>query len=103
MSQLFATLWTVACQALLFMEFSQQESWSGLPCPPPGDLSDLGSNPGLLHCRQILYRLSHQESPFSICNLHQNINNAFASCERLWICSRILSDFLQCEHVSTKR
>ena len=22
-----------------------------------------GSNPGLLHCRQILYRLSHQRSP----------------------------------------
>ena len=45
MSQLFATLWTVACQALLFMEFSQQESWSGLPCPPPGDLSDPGIEP----------------------------------------------------------
>ena len=39
--------------------FSRQEYWSGLPCPPPGDLS----NPGLLHCRQILYRLSHQGSP----------------------------------------
>ena len=23
-----------------------------------------GSNPGLLHCRQILYQLSHQESPW---------------------------------------
>ena len=35
--QLFATLWTVACQAPLFMGFSRQEYWSGLPCPPPGD------------------------------------------------------------------
>ena len=25
-----------------------------------------GSNPGLPHCRQILYHLSHQESPVSI-------------------------------------
>ena len=31
--QLFVTLWTVACQASLFMGFSRQEYWSGLPCP----------------------------------------------------------------------
>ena len=37
-----ATLWTVACQALLSMGFSRQEYWGGLPCPPPGDLSDPG-------------------------------------------------------------
>ena len=36
--QLFATLWTVAHQARLSMGFSRQESWIGLPCPPPGDL-----------------------------------------------------------------
>ena len=36
--QLFATLWTVAHQAPLFMGFSRQEYWSGLPFPPPGDL-----------------------------------------------------------------
>ena len=29
---------TVACQAPLSMVFSRQEYWSGLPCPPPGDL-----------------------------------------------------------------
>ena len=42
--QLFATLWTVACQAALSMGFSRQEYWSGLPCPPPGDLPDPGLN-----------------------------------------------------------
>ena len=36
--RLFATPWTVACQAPLSMEFSRQEYWSGMPCPPPGDL-----------------------------------------------------------------
>ena len=36
--QLLATLWTVACQAPLSMEFYRQEYWSGLLCPPPGDL-----------------------------------------------------------------
>ena len=38
--QLFETLWTVFCQAPLPMGFSRQEYWSGLPCPPPGDLPD---------------------------------------------------------------
>ena len=35
---LFVTPWTAARQTPLFMEFSRQEYWSGLPCPPPGDL-----------------------------------------------------------------
>ena len=43
--QLFATPWTVACQAPLSMGFSRQEYWSGLLCPPPGDLP----NPGIKH------------------------------------------------------
>ena len=38
--QLFVTPWSIAHQALLFMGFSRQEYWSGLPCPPPGDLPD---------------------------------------------------------------
>ena len=124
--QLYATQWTVACQASLSKGFFRQEYWSELPCSPPGDLpnpgitpasfmspalageffttsviweseshsvvSDClqlhglyspwhspgqntgvgslsllqgifpaqGSNPGLLHCRRILYQLSHQ-------------------------------------------
>ena len=35
MSDSFATLWTVACQAPLSMRFSGQEYWSGLPFPSP--------------------------------------------------------------------
>ena len=35
---LFATPWTVACQAPLSMKFSRQEYWSGLPLPTQGDL-----------------------------------------------------------------
>ena len=42
---LFAILWTKACLAPLFMGFSKQESWSGLPCPLPGDLPDPGIKP----------------------------------------------------------
>ena len=36
--RLFATPWTVARQASLSMGFSRQKYWTGLPCPPPGDL-----------------------------------------------------------------
>ena len=43
--RLFATLWTVAFQALPSMGFSRQEHWSGLPFPSPGDLPDPGIEP----------------------------------------------------------
>ena len=43
--QLFATLWTVARQALLFMGFYRQEYWSGLPFPTSGDLPYPGIEP----------------------------------------------------------
>ena len=35
-----ATIRTVALQAPQSMGFSKQEYWSGLPCPPLGDLAD---------------------------------------------------------------
>ena len=41
-----ATPWTVACQAPLSMGFSRQAYWSGFPFPSPGDLPDLGIEPG---------------------------------------------------------
>ena len=84
--QLFATLWTAACQPSLFhgilqagilewvaISFSRGSShprdWNcifyvsctgrqaSLPLAPPG------LNPGLPHCRQILYQLNHKGSP----------------------------------------
>ena len=39
------TLWAVAHQAPLSMEFPRQEYWSGLPFPSPGDLLDPGIKP----------------------------------------------------------
>ena len=56
--QLFATLWTVACQAPQSMKFSQQEHWSGLPFPSLGDLPNSRIKPTfptLLHYRWSLY------------------------------------------------
>ena len=44
MSDYFVTPWTVAREIPLAMGFSRQKYWSGLPFPPPGDLS-----PGIEH------------------------------------------------------
>ena len=43
--QLFVTPWIVAHQAPLFMEFSTQEYWHGLPFPSPGNLPNPGIEP----------------------------------------------------------
>ena len=59
--QLFATPWTIQS-----MEFSRPEDWSGKPFPFPGDLPNPGTEPGLSHCRWILYQLSHKGSPFNV-------------------------------------
>ena len=40
--RLFVTPWTVTHRAPLSMGFSRQKYWSGLLCPPPGDLPDPG-------------------------------------------------------------
>ena len=41
-------LWTVANPTPLPMRFSRQEYWSGLPCPPPGELPHPGMEPSSL-------------------------------------------------------
>ena len=51
--------WTVAHQASLSMEFSRQEFFL------QGIFLIQGSNPGLPHCRQILYSLSYLGAPTS--------------------------------------
>ena len=57
--RLFATPWTVAAyHAPLSMGFSRQEYWS-CHCLLQRIFPTQGLNPGLLHCRQMLYRLSH--------------------------------------------
>ena len=54
-------------QEPLSMGFSRQEYWSGLPCPPPGDLPSQGSNPPSLMStctvKHVLYHQYHLGSP----------------------------------------
>ena len=63
---LFVTAWTVARQALLSLEFSRQEYWSGLAFPPPGIFPTQGLNPYLLcllHWQVESLPQSHLRSP----------------------------------------
>ena len=66
--QLFASLWTVACQAPVSMEFSRKAYWDGLPCPPPGDLPDPGvkfMSPEAPALQVNSLPLHHQRSPYT--------------------------------------
>ena len=60
---LFSTLWTVAHQAPLSMEFSRQKYWSGLSCLSPGDLPDPGIKPVSPALQVDSLPLSHWGSP----------------------------------------
>ena len=54
------TPWTVARQVALSMGFSSKNTGVGCHSLYQGIFPTQGLNPGLLHCRQILYHLSHQ-------------------------------------------
>ena len=56
---------SVTHQDPLSMDFSRQEYWVGCHSLLQRIFLTEGSNPGLLHCRQILYPLSHDRSPLS--------------------------------------
>ena len=60
---LFVTPRTVARQAPHPWELSRQEYCSGCHALLQGIFPTQRWNSGLLHCRRILYHLSHQESP----------------------------------------
>ena len=65
--QLFATAWTVAHQPPLFMGFSRQEYYSGLPFPSPGDLPNQGIKPTLLAWEVILYHWATGKPNAALC------------------------------------
>ena len=68
-ARLFVSPWIVAHQAPLSMEFFRQEYWSGLPCPPPGDILHSGiepTPPATPALKTDSLTLSHQGSPLSL-------------------------------------
>ena len=69
--QLSATPWTVAHQAPLSMEFSRLDTGVGCHFLLLGIFLTQELNPGLLHCRQTLYHLSHQGNPNEVTTEHR--------------------------------
>ena len=66
-TRLFATPWTVACTKLLCpWDFLSKSTGVGCRFLLQGIFLTQGSNPGLPHCRQTLYHLSHQGSPLLV-------------------------------------
>ena len=59
----------VTHQVSLSMVFSRQECWTGLPCPPPGDLPDPGTEPMSPALQADSLPLSHQGSLWT-CDFH---------------------------------
>ena len=57
---LFATLWTIAHEASLYMGFPRQEFWNGFPFPSPGDLPDPGIKSALPAWHADSLPLSHR-------------------------------------------
>ena len=88
--QLFAAPRTLAHQAPLFMGFSRQEYWSGLPLPTPEDLSDLEIELpflGLLHWQVDSLPLvppgkSHRKSYLQSRNRDTGVENKCIDAER---------------------
>ena len=99
--RLFATLWTVTRQPHLSMEFSRQEYWSGLPCPPPEDLPHSGIEPvspaastwqvdslqlnqwGSPQCNSDLYKMGQSLFLNKLCKISkvQEVTNGNKSCK----------------------
>ena len=73
----FEIPWTTALQAPLFMGFSRQENWSGLPFPPPGDLPDPGIEP-VPPVSPVL-----QADSLPLCYLGSLFNRKINKCEKL--------------------
>ena len=75
----FATPWTVTLQAPLSMGFTRQEYWSGLPCPPPGDLPNAGIEPASLMLPPLASRFFTTSTPweaqFSEYYLFKHVNS----------------------------
>ena len=64
--RLFAILWTIALQVPLFMGFSRQEYWNGLPGPPPGDPPSPEIEPGSLKSPALVDGFFTTEPPVMI-------------------------------------
>ena len=75
--------WTIALQAPLFMGFSRQEYWSGLPFPSPGDLPNCGTEPSSLMSPALAGRFFATSAIWEAC-IHTTIFKQITSKDLLY-------------------
>ena len=83
------TLWTIAHQAPLSVEFSRQEYWSGLPCPPTRDLPNPGCSPSAiqLQCPED-WNIQIDETKVSCSSLDPEVTSASLEATWFWMGGR---------------
>ena len=116
--QLFLIPWAVVHQAPLFMEFSRQEYWSGLPFLSPGDLCEPGIKPESFVSPALAGRFFTTEppgKPMSVCgylvssDIPTSLTLAFREVHlwiKLLVCRGLIlhsSWFPKKKHVNKKR
>ena len=85
---LFATLWTVARQALLSTGFPRQEYWSGLPFPSLGDLPNPGIVPVSPSLAGRFFLTSHLGAPKGLLD---QFKSTFLICGmRIWVVKTVV-------------
>ena len=82
--RLFATPWTVAYWAPPSLGFSRQEYWSGYFLLQ-GNFLTQELKPGLPHCRQTLYRLSHKGSHIYMLEKAMASHSSSLACKVPWM------------------
>ena len=84
--QLFATRWTAVRQAPLSMGSPGKNT--GVGCHFQGTFSTQGSNPYLLHCRQLLYHWATRDNSKTRCHLQPDSLGSHShagSCILIWV------------------
>ena len=75
---------TVACWAPLSVGFSRQEYWNGLPCLPPGDLPNLGTETSSLASPALVGSCATRElpPPASVLDETKNMKRKKSQCQK---------------------
>ena len=94
---IFETPWTAIHHTPQSVEFSKQDTEVG--SHSQGDLPDSGLSSGLLHCRWILYHLSHQRSPVKS-NYRFNTISIKITKDSVYVCALSSKRALDKQHIS---
>ena len=94
--RLFMTTWTMPARFLCPWDSPGKNTGVGCHALLQGIFLTQGSNPGLMHCRQILYHLRHQGSPVRSNYIDRSRDRRAVPFERLFPARHLLPAALLC-------